>query len=62
MIYNLRPYGADNRHPVMGVMSGDNSAFIVAVPLYRFNGNSTTLPNTRAYQLIYRVFHDFGAF
>ncbi|MFZ1081928.1 MAG: hypothetical protein WAO19_08380, partial [Candidatus Kryptoniota bacterium] len=62
MIYNLRPYGADNRHPVMGVMSGDNSAFIVAVPLYRFNGNSTTSPNTRAYQLIYRVFHDFGAF
>lgn len=62
VIYQLQPYGADNRQPIVGVMSGDHSAFVVGVPLYRFNGNSTTSPNTRAYQLIYRVFKDFGAF
>jgi len=62
VIYKLQPYGADNRQPVMGVINGDGSAFLVGVPLYRFNGNSTTEPNTRAYQLIYKVFHDFGAF
>lgn len=62
VVYNLQPYGADNRQPIIGVMSGDKSAFVIGVPLYRFNGNSTTSPNTRAYQLIYKVFHDFGAF
>ncbi len=64
VIYRLQPYGVDNRQPIIGVMSGDRSAFVVGVPLYRFNGNSTDInnPNTRAYQLIYRVFHDFGAF
>ena len=62
VIYNMQPYGTDNRQPILGVMSGDRSAFIVGVPLYRFNGNSTTLPNVRAYQLIYKAFKDFGAF
>lgn len=62
VIYKIQPYGTDNRQPILGVMSGDKSAFVVGVPLYRFNGNSTTSPNTRAYQLIYKVFHDFGAF
>jgi hypothetical protein len=61
VIYNLQPYGVNNSQPVLGVMSSDKSAFIIGVPLYRFNGNSTTSPNTRAYQLIYKVFHDFGA-
>ena len=64
VIYNMQPYGTDNRQPIIGVMSDDRSAFVVAVPLYRFNGNSTDLntPNMRAYQLIYKVFKDFGAF
>jgi len=62
VIYNMQPYGVDNRQPILGVMSGDRSAFVLAVPLYRFNGNSTTQTNTRAYQLIYKVFKDFGAF
>ncbi len=62
VIYKLQPYGVDNRQPIIGVMSGDRSAFVVGVPLYRFNGNSTTSSNTRAYQLIYKIFHDFGAF
>jgi hypothetical protein len=64
IIYRIQPYAAftSDNAPVLGVMSGDHSAFVVGVPLYRFNGNSTTLPNTRAYQLIYRVFKDFGAF
>ncbi|HUI31406.1 MAG TPA: hypothetical protein VLX91_14440 [Candidatus Acidoferrales bacterium] len=62
VIYQMQPFGADSAQPVVGVMSGDKSAFVVGVPLYRFNGNSTTSPNTRAYQLIYKVFHDFGAF
>lgn len=63
VIYRIQPYGtftADDA-PVLGVMSGDNSAFVVGVPLYRFNGNSTTSPNTGVAQLIYKVFHDFGA-
>jgi hypothetical protein len=62
VIYKMQPYGTDNRQPIIGVMSGDGSAFVIGVPLYRFNGNSTTSPNTRAYQLIYQVFHDFGVF
>ncbi len=62
VVYRLQPYGVDRRAPVVGVMSGDGTAFVLAVPLYRFNGNSTTTPNTKAYQLIYKVFHDFGAF
>lgn len=62
VVYKMQPYGTDNRQPTIGVMSGDNSSFVVGVPLYRFNGNSTTTPNTKAYQLIYKVFHDFGAF
>ncbi len=62
IIYRMQPYGTDNRQPILGVKSGDGSAFVIGVPLYRFNGISTTTPNTRAYQLIYKVFKDFGAF
>lgn len=62
IVYEMQPYGADGRHPIIGVISGDGSAFVVGVPLYRFNGNSTTSPNTRAYQLIYKAFKDFGAY
>ena len=62
VIYKLQPYGVDDREPILGVKGGDGSAFVVGIPLYRFNGNSTTSSNTRAYQLIYKVFHDFGAF
>ncbi len=61
VVYNLQPYGVDNRHPIIGAMSGDGTAFVIGVPLYRFNGNSTTSPNTRAYQLIYEVLRNFGA-
>ncbi len=62
VIYSMQPYGANNRQPILGVMSGDKSAFVLGVPLYRFNGNSTTPPNLRAYLLLYKVFKDFGAF
>ncbi len=64
VIYKLQPYGVDNREPIIGVMSndGNGTAFVVGVPIYRFNGNSIGSPNTMAYQLIYRVFKDFGAF
>ncbi len=61
-VYKVQPFGVDSVQSVIGVMSGDKSAFILGVPLYRFNGNSTTAPNTRAGQLIYRIFKDFGAF
>lgn len=62
VIYNVQPFGVDSVQSVIGVMSGDKSAFILGAPLYRFNGNSTTVPNIRAAQLIYKVFKDFGAF
>ena len=63
VIYRTQPYGVDNRQPVIGVMSGDNTAFIIGVPLYRFNGNSTTASNnTKAYQLIYKVLKTFGVY
>ncbi len=62
-IYDIQPYGVDGRHPHIGIMSGDGTAFVLGVPLYRFNGNETPpSANTRAAQLMYRVFKDFGAF
>ncbi len=66
VIYRVEPfgsYGPGNPPPVLGVLSGDRSVFLLGVPLYRFNGNDTPpSANTRAAKLIYRVFHDFGAF
>ncbi len=66
VIYRVEPYGSygpDNPAPVLGILSGDKSMFLLGVPLYRFNGNDTPpSANTRASQLIYKVFKDFGAF
>ncbi len=66
VIYRVEPfgsYGPGNLPPVLGLLSGDRSLFLLGVPLYRFNGNDTPpSSNARASQLIYRVFKDFGAF
>jgi hypothetical protein len=65
VIYRIEPFGSYSAAdpPVLGVLSGDKSIFLLGVPLYRFNGNdSPPSANTRAAQLIYKVFKDFGAF
>ena len=66
VIYRIQAfggYGPENPPPVLGVMSGDKSVFLLGVPLYRFNGNDVPpSANTRAARLIYKVFRDFGAF
>ncbi len=66
VIYRIEPfgsYGPDNPPPVLGLLSGDKSVFLLGVPLYRFNGNDTPpSANDRASQLISKVFKDFGAF
>jgi hypothetical protein len=65
VVYRIEPFGSYDavNPPVLGVLSGDKSVFLLGVPLYRFNGNdSPPSANTRASQLIYKVFKDFGAF
>ena len=66
IIYRIQPfdsYGSGNATPVLGVMSGDKTAFLLGAPLYRFDGNSSVpSENMRAYKLIEKVFKDFGAF
>ncbi len=62
-IESFGTYGPDNPPPVLGVMNGDRTAFLLGVPLYRFDGNSSVpSENMRAYYLIEKVFKDFGAF
>ena len=61
-VYMVQPFSPDSLQPVIGAKSGDGTSFILGAPLYRFNGNSTTSPNTRAFQLLQKVFKDFGAF
>ena len=57
VVYRMQPYGtyAADDAPIVGVMSGDGSAFVVGVPLYHFDGGATVS------QLIYTVFKSFGA-
>ncbi len=56
-------YGSGNLPPVLGVLSGDKTAFLLGVPLYRFDGNSSIpAENMRASRLIEKVFKDFGAY
>ncbi|HQT92359.1 MAG TPA: hypothetical protein PL001_10075, partial [Candidatus Kryptobacter bacterium] len=56
-------YGSGNPPPVLGVLSGDKTAFLLGVPLYRFDGySSVPAENMRAYRLIEKVFKDFGAY
>ncbi len=66
VVYRIQPFGSyrpGNPPPVLGVMSGDKTAFLLGVPLYRFDGNSSVpSENMRAYRLIEKVFKDFGAF
>ncbi len=66
IVYRLQPfgaYGAGSGQPVLGVMSGDRTAFLLGVPLYRFDGNSSVpSENSRARKLIEQVFKEFGAF